>query len=379
MAEVSTPAELAAALKSVKEIVLAPGEYGRLSIRGGPGARLRSAVPGAARFTMARATGVAGPLAFEGVRFEGDPAVRGGAMLLVDANATFPGLADLELTGCTFAASWDGPDWPLGLDVRWVRSARVSDCRFDRLWGAVHVVAAEDAALERLTVTGWLVDAIRCFGARAGQVATGRVRFAVRDCLLADPWPIYAGSGHCDCIQVGTGADAYPIDLDISGNVLLAQGPRPIQGIYLDDTPHPMSGRVAGNVIVTDAHHGISTWLADGLTVERNVIVADTRDGQPRSAGWIAMRAPAGAPRPRIAFRDNVASAFVDLPGEDEPHPGFRRVSFLAPEGDPTHYASVLRGPFVAGPHGPVWGDVPLSLVGPEGVKAWARAVLSPK
>lgn len=376
MALVSTATELGAALREGGEIILAPGEYGSVLIRGGGPVALISAEPLGAVVDTVHAVGVAGELRLEGLAVRGRPSAL--AMLQVETNRSFPGLADVIVTGCDIRSI--GEPRRTGAVIRRARTARVSDSTFSRVKFGVSASAVEETVLERVTLTDWQVDGFRSMRALAGEVATGAVRFAVRDCLLAYPDATYVGPDHRDCIQIGATADAYPHHVQMTDNVLWAptgavEPPVFFQGFHIDDNPHGIDGEVARNVIVCGAQNGISTWASAGLAVQGNVIVGDwSGPGRHRNAGWIAMRAPAGA-QPAVTFRDNVASQSLMLDGVG--HPGFRRIAPSAPEGSPEHYATVLHGAWAQGPHGPVPGAPDLALVGPEAFKAWARAALA--
>jgi hypothetical protein len=318
-----------------------------------------------------------GPVAIEGVDFTAAAATEGrnrddggpetatrpnatAIQLLVGRTPREPELPVLLVRGCRFGGSAGGmpPNrWPIGLAIRQAAEAVIEDNLFDGFYAGVTGASIGRFVVRRNEFRRQLVDAIRCFGNRRGEMTAERVRFEclANTVLVPHPDADWAGA-HADGIQVGTKSDEVSYDLFISRNhlglalPLVAAGRdyRTAQGIWLDDSPEGVfqDGEVSRNFIEVNAATGLGTWRCRRLLVRNNTLVRATLDPPPpqaRRGPRLAVNAPG-----EVTLEGNIAGTFArNRRSQTTVHAGRNlTVDPRRPPGDPAAYPSVFAGPF---------------------------------
>jgi hypothetical protein len=369
---VTGPETFAAAAKAGGDVILSPGHYGERGVLGVDAIRLRPLLPGTVSFDSLRMIGCK-RVVVEGIRFTGGREAEGWgrspseSQLLIEENRTWPGAEEAEVVGCTFTGLGMAPwRWISGVQIKAGRRAVIRDCLADGVYVGFTVSNGGSAEVTGCTVRRFLGDGIRAMN------IPGRLDATIRGNLIVEPWSVNEWGTHRDGIQVGTFADKGGYQLNISGNVIVIGGPAEGQGIYLDDCPHLMTGRVVRNIVVSGAPHGIATWRCGPLSVAGNVVATECSAPRPtnREGARLSQRHPKDDPRGSAIFFGNAARGLFEdgVKGEVE-FPGHRRIRHYAEPGDPESYEAVFRGKFIRGEWGPVWDAPSLDA---EGSKRWA-------
>ena len=288
--DIASPAALVTALAGAgpgTELVLAPGDYGTLRLRGGGGSAtaplvLRSADPAdPARFDRMDIEGTA-HLLLDGVMLDyrfspGDPRhLR--PFTLTDVrdvtirNALFDGDVARGVS-----ARDDGRGFAFGLGVQRSDGVRVEHSEFRSFLRGLIVSESRNVAL----IANDLHD-LRSDGMDFAQVSGLRIEGNHLHAFAT----AQGTDDHADMIQIWTnGTTAPSTDIVIRDNVLDAEGRGYTQSIFLrnDMVDRGKAGRemfyrditIEGNVIINAHLHGITVGETVGLRIERNTLVQD--------------------------------------------------------------------------------------------------------
>jgi hypothetical protein len=91
-----------------------------------------------------------------------------------------------------------------------------------------------------------------------------------------------SGSPHTDFIQFVSASETGTWEVEVLGNIVITGNSRgQTQGIvYFKSDPAPaLTGKIAGNLVISSTSHGISIEDADSLTVIGNTVVSADPDG----------------------------------------------------------------------------------------------------
>ncbi|WP_138470120.1 right-handed parallel beta-helix repeat-containing protein [Poseidonocella sp. HB161398] len=313
-------ASLAAALSSGKlaegdRLLLAPGDYGKVEIRGLRFARtvtVGSADPAhPAHLDLLRVRGSAG-LAFEDLAVWPQKPL-GGHPTLVSADGSSQRIrfSRLDIRGGPEAE--DYYSWPAG---KWLETWRLKGAHLagpdmvleDSTLTAVSIGIGVTGARARVTgneVRGFSRDGLRGFG--QGTLFQGNT---IRDCVKVD-------NNHDDGFQSWTkvgGAPEVVRDITLDGNRIFEWTGDPghplrchLQGISMFNGPY-RNMTIQNNLVVIRAFQGIALYDAEGSRVVNNTVV--NIDGPSRTQPWIMERrenTPAGAAE--NLFANNLAAA----------------------------------------------------------------------
>lgn len=285
------------ATKSGDRIVLAPGRYGDLVIKG---RRFTApveiaAAPGArAEFRSVRLEDAAG------LKFSAVVVARG---VVEDPISTYAVLvarsAEISFDGVEVLGSADGrPNDPQGIVARDSRSVRVSNARLHDLVRGAGFLDCDDWSVVNSEFTAISMDAL---------VARGAVGALIEGNYFHDFTTDLSTGVHPDAIQFWDRRAKRPTrNLVIRRNAIVRGAGGPSQGVFLNFENPALGGEtilIEDNLIVQSMGEGIDVRTANDVVIRRNTVIpADPARDRP----LIGLRAPvAGA-----VIEDNVALGY---------------------------------------------------------------------
>jgi hypothetical protein len=264
-------AELGAAIAAAapgERILLAPGAYGALIVRGrtfAPAIEIAAADPSRpphfASIRIADSTGVH----FADIGVAHGPAAKPEQERAVDITRS----RDIEFLNAVISGAPDGDpaNDPVGLVIRDSARIRIEGSRFHDLWRGAAV----------LDSTGWSIrgSQFRRMGSD-GIVGRGAVRARIEDNLFTDFSTDLATGVHPDAIQFWDRGAARAIDgLTVSGNTVLRGRGGPSQGVFINGENPALVSRnilIENNVIHQSMLQGILVKNVDGAIIRHNTV-----------------------------------------------------------------------------------------------------------
>jgi hypothetical protein len=374
---VDGPASLTEALVSATAgttLVLAPGDYGVLSMRGGGGAWGRPVVlratgqGGAVRFSGMELRDTA-HLTLEGVVFDytfipGDkihlrPFQIIGAQNITIRRAVFDG--DIAVNTGTVDA---GYPTAFGLGVSGARDIRLEQSEIRMFFRGIVVSDSQNIAIVQNDLHGLRMDGMNFAQVRDVQIEGNHIHDFQRALEAPD---------HADMIQFWTnGTDAPSTDIMIRDNVLESGDGAYTQSIFMrnDLVDRGLAGpemfyrnvTISQNVIINAHLHGITVGETSGLTITNNTVVRNPASEGPDDniVLWMPqIRVAEGARDVRIAynvvakiagFADQVDWSIADnlfVQDNSRARDGFYEKVFMAnrPDHDMAYFVARDDGP----------------------------------
>ena len=282
---VDTPAAFAEAWQSAPngaEIVLAPGDYGRMQIRGDTRAALiRSVDPDApARFTSADVDGIDG-VTFEGLLFD---YVFAPGDRIRDRIFVFRNVSNVVFRDNVFDGDHargvsqvdDGRGFAFGLAVSEGHNVLIEGNEIFEFWKGLHV-----RGIDGVIVRDNELHTLRMDGMNFAQVSD----VLVEDNHIHSFNRALDSADHADMIQFWTNrTDWSSHDIVIRGNILNAGTGWFTQSIFMRNERSDTTGSlnlelyyrdilIEENVIINAHTHGITVGDAIGVTVRNNTVV----------------------------------------------------------------------------------------------------------
>ena len=254
--------------RGLKRVLLAPGDYGTLNLRGirfPSKVVIEGADPRRAPTFRGLVLRDVGNLAIRNVAVKptgkADPASRYGALLM--------GSDDIELDGVAFVGPGPGIDrsYLAGVMLRSGKNIVVSRSYFKNFRHGLELLNVENTRIVLNEFEKLQTDAIRGGGVNrlliANNVMTG-----------FSPRP----KDHPDGIQLWSTNQKKPgTDIEIRGNLVARGNGAPTQGVFIRDTKLKMPFerlKIADNLIIGGLWNGISVSGAHGVTITNNCVVS---------------------------------------------------------------------------------------------------------
>lgn len=254
--------------RGVKRILLAPGNYGTLNLRGvsfPSKVVVEAADPKRAPTFRGLVLRDVSNLTIRNVAIKpqnkADPAVRYGALLM--------GSDNIEIDGVAFVGPSSGLDrsYLAGLMLRSGQNISVTRSYFTNFWNGLELLNVKNTRIVLNEFENLQTDAIRGGGVDrlliANNVMTG-----------FSPRP----KDHPDGIQLWSTNQKKPgTDIEIRGNLVARGTGAPVQGVFIRDTKLKMPFariKIADNLIIGGLWNGISVSGAQGVTVTNNCVVS---------------------------------------------------------------------------------------------------------